>query len=69
MGEKVKWGEMVFCFQNCSDLMWEKNIIVIKKNIWNSRPKAENLQTFESVDKSIGTVNGQTKLLEFKLEK
>ena len=22
---------MVFCYQNCSDLLWEKNVLVIKK--------------------------------------
>ena len=37
-------AEMVFCYQNCSDPLWEKNILVIKKNFWNSKLKAENLQ-------------------------
>ena len=37
---------MVFCYQNCSDLLWEKNVLVIKKNFWNSRLKANNLQFF-----------------------
>ena len=36
-------SEMVFCFQNCSNLLWEKKILVIEKN---SRLKAENLQNF-----------------------
>ena len=36
----------VFCYQNCSDLLWEKIVLVIEKNFWNSRLKAENLQTF-----------------------
>jgi hypothetical protein len=35
---------MVFCYQNCSDLLWEK--IVVEKNFWNSRLKTENLQHF-----------------------
>ena len=35
---------MVFCYQNCSDLLWEKNVLVIEKNFWNSRLMAENLQ-------------------------
>ena len=35
-----------FCYQNCSDLLWEKIILVIEKNFWNSRLKAENLQNF-----------------------
>ena len=38
--------EMVFCYQNCSDLLWEKNVLVIGKNFWNSRLKAETLQNF-----------------------
>ena len=37
---------MVFCYQNYSDLLWEKNVLVIKKNFWNSRLQAENLQNF-----------------------
>ena len=42
----VKSSEMVFCYQNCSDLLWEKIVLVIKKKIWNSRLKAENFQKF-----------------------
>ena len=38
---------MTFCYQNCSDLLWEEIVIVIEKNFWNSRLKAENLQIFE----------------------
>ena len=37
---------MVFCYQNCSDLLWEKIVLVIEKNFWNSWLKAENLQKF-----------------------
>ena len=37
---------MVFCYQNCSDLLWEKIVVVIEKIFWNSRLKAENLQNF-----------------------
>ena len=36
--------EMAFCYKNCSDLLWEKIILVIEKISWNSRLKAENLQ-------------------------
>ena len=39
-------GEMVFCYQNCTDLLWERIVLVIEKNFWNSRLKAENLQNF-----------------------
>ena len=35
---------LIFCYQNCSDLLCEKNVLVIEKNFWNSRLKAENLQ-------------------------
>ena len=35
---------MVFCYQNCSDLLWEKIVLVIEKNFWNSRLNAKNLQ-------------------------
>ena len=37
---------MVFCYQNCSDLLWEKIVLAIEKNFWNSRLKTENLQKF-----------------------
>ena len=29
--------KMVFCYQNCSDLLWEKIVLVIKKNFWNCK--------------------------------
>ena len=38
---------MVFCYQNRSDILWENIVLVTKKNFWNSRLKAENLQSFE----------------------
>ena len=38
--------EMLFCYQNCSDLLWEKIVLVIEKNFWNSRLKAKNFQKF-----------------------
>ena len=43
--ETHSWS-MVFCYQNCSDLLWEKIVLVIEKNFWISRLKAENLQKF-----------------------
>ena len=27
-------AEMVFCFENCSDQLWEKVVLVIEKNFW-----------------------------------
>ena len=38
---------MVFCYQNCSDLLWEKIVLVIERNLWNSRLQAENFQNFK----------------------
>ena len=26
---------MVFCYQNCSDLLWEKSVLGIEKNFWD----------------------------------
>ena len=37
---------MVFCYQNCSDLLWEIIVLVNEKNFWNLRLKAENFQNF-----------------------
>ena len=34
-------------YQNCSDVLWEKIVLVIEKTFWNSRLKAENFQIFE----------------------
>ena len=40
---QIKWvhlksiSGMVFCYQNCSDLLWEKIVLVIEKNFGNSR--------------------------------
>ena len=39
---------MVFCYQNCSDLLWEKIVLVIEKNFWNSRLNFQNFQNFYS---------------------
>ena len=38
--------KMVFCYQNCSALLWGKIVLVIEKNFWNSRLKIKNLQNF-----------------------
>ena len=53
---------LVFCFQNCSDLLWEKIVLVIKKSFWNSRLTAENSQNFWDYLKNLGirTVKGHT---------
>ena len=51
---------MVFCYQNCSGVLWEKNVLVIEKKIWNSKLKDENLQKcLRSSEQFIQTVKGQ----------
>ena len=40
------WKEMVFCYQNCSDLMWEKIALVIEKNFSSLRLNAKDLENF-----------------------
>ena len=37
---------LVFCYQNCSDLLWEKNCSSDRENLWNSQLKAEHLKFF-----------------------
>ena len=44
--KNVEHKKMVFCYQNCSDLLWEEIVQVVEKNFWNSRLKAEDLQKF-----------------------
>ena len=51
---------LAFCYQNGSDTLWEKIVLVIGKNFWNSRLKVENLQNFSrSLEQFIKTVKGQ----------
>ena len=38
--------DMVFCFENCADLLWEAIVLVIEEKKLNSRLKADNLQKF-----------------------
>ena len=40
------YEDLVFCYQNCTDLLWEKIVLVIEKKFWHSRLKAENLKFF-----------------------
>ena len=36
--------DLVFCFQNCSDPLWEKIVLVSENNFWYLRVNAEKLQ-------------------------
>ena len=40
---KLKVKNLVFCYQNCSDLLW-LIVLVIENIFWNLRLKAENLK-------------------------
>ena len=52
--------ELVFCYQNCSNLLWEKIVLVIEKNFWNSRLKAREFAKFlRSPEQFIQTAQGQ----------
>ena len=50
---------MVFCYQNCSDLLWEKIVLVIEKNFWNSRLSREFAKCLRSFEQFFQTVEGQ----------
>ena len=43
---KTQEHKVVFCYQNCSDPLWKKIVLVTEINFWNLRLKAENLQNF-----------------------
>ena len=32
---------MVFCYQNCSDLLWEKTVLMTEKNFWKSEVEGQ----------------------------
>ena len=37
---------MVFCYQNCSDLLWEKIVLVIEKKFWKFEAEDRELAKF-----------------------
>ena len=38
--------KLVFCYQNCSDLLWEKIVWVIEEKVLKFEAEAENFQKF-----------------------
>ena len=50
---------MVFCYQNCSDLLREKNVLVIGKILKFEVEGREFSKFLRSLEKFIQTVNGQ----------
>ena len=49
--------EMVFCYQNCSDLLWEKIVLVIEKNF--EAEGQEFAKILRSLEQFIQTVKDQ----------
>ena len=48
---------MVFCYQNCSDLLWEKFVLVIEKNLWKFEAECQEFVKFlRSLEQFIQTV-------------
>ena len=37
---------MVFCVQNCSDLLWEKIVLVIKEKLWKFESNGREFANF-----------------------
>ena len=51
---------MVFCYQNCSDQLWEKNVSVIEKNFLEFKAEGQEFAKFlRSLEQFIQTVKGQ----------
>ena len=54
---KVK---MVLCYQNCSKLLWEKNVLVIEKKLLKFEAEGqESAKILRSLEQFIQTVKGQ----------
>ena len=49
---------MVFCYQNCSDLQWEKIVLVIEKNF--ETEGQEFAKILWSLEQFVQTVKGQS---------
>ena len=50
--------EMVFCYQNCSDILWEKIVLVIEKNLKFEAEGRESAKFLGLLEKFIQTVKG-----------
>ena len=52
--------DMVFCYQNCSDLLWEKNVLVMEKKLLKFEAEGQEFAKFlRSLEQFIQTVKGQ----------
>ena len=52
-------AERVFCYQNCSDLLWEEIVLVIGKKIKFEAEGQEFANILRSLEQFVGTVKGQ----------
>ena len=51
---------MLFCYQNCSDLLWETNVPVIEKKLLKFEAESQEFVKFlRSLEQFIQTVNGK----------
>ena len=63
---------MVFCYQNCSDLLSEKNVLVIEKKLLKFKAEDREFAKFlRSREQFIQTVKGQNNfwLTSFEISK
>ena len=52
--------EMVFCYQNCSDLLWEKIVLVIEKELLKFEAEGQEFAIIlKSLEQFIQTVKDQ----------
>ena len=54
--------KLVFCFQNCFDLLREKIVLAMEKNFRNSRMKAKLLRSLEQFFLTVGQNNFGNKI-------
>ena len=63
-GLTIEGEEMVFCYQNCSDLLWEKNCSSDWEKLLKFGAKGREFsKTLRSQEQFIQTVKGQNNLL------
>ena len=52
--------EMVFCYQNCSGLLWEEIDLVIEKKVLKSKAEGQEFaKMLRSLEQFVQTVKGQ----------
>ena len=55
-------SEMEFCYQNCSDLLWEKNVLVVEKILLKFEGEGREFAKFlRSLEQFIQAVKDQNK--------